>query len=117
MWEVWVYKAAHTVTQADLNSNGGGDGKLENTADVVTLQTAKQSATADVLIDASGLLTIDKITIIGSQTGDGLTNVAVGTPVTWKYTVANTGNVSLNSVTVKDDAGIISNLTDDFTAT
>ena len=30
--ETWSYTAAHTVTQAEIDCNGGGDGQLENTA-------------------------------------------------------------------------------------
>ena len=30
--EMWTYTAAHTVTQGEIDSNGGGDGLLENTA-------------------------------------------------------------------------------------
>ena len=30
--ETWGYTAAHTVTQAEIDSNGGGNGQLENTA-------------------------------------------------------------------------------------
>ena len=30
--ETWGYTAAHTVTQAEIDSNGGGDGDIDNTA-------------------------------------------------------------------------------------
>ena len=30
--ETWTYTAAHTVTQAELDSNGGGDGDIDNMA-------------------------------------------------------------------------------------
>ena len=30
--ETWGYTAAHTVTQAEIDSNGGGDGGIDNTA-------------------------------------------------------------------------------------
>ena len=29
--ETWVYTCSHTVTQAEIDSNGGGDGDLDNT--------------------------------------------------------------------------------------
>ncbi len=96
-------------------------GSLQNTVTAKAMDPA-QTVLSDtdsntVKLVGKSSISIDKITIIGSQTGDGLTNVAVGAPVTWQYTVTNTGNVSLNTVKVKDDAGTISNLTDDFPAT
>ena len=30
--ETWHYTASHTVTQAELDTNGGGDGDIDNTA-------------------------------------------------------------------------------------
>ena len=30
--ETWGYTAAHTVTQAEIDSNGGGDGDIDNMA-------------------------------------------------------------------------------------
>ena len=38
--EIWGYTAAHTVTQAEIDSNGGGDGELENTATADSNETA-----------------------------------------------------------------------------
>ncbi|SDY01358.1 Repeat domain-containing protein, partial [Lutibacter oricola] len=32
--EVWVYEGSYTVLQADIDSNGGGDGDIDNTATV-----------------------------------------------------------------------------------
>ena len=29
--ETWVYTCSHTVTQAEIDTNGGGDGDLDNT--------------------------------------------------------------------------------------
>ena len=32
--ETWTYTGSYTVTQADIDSNGGGDGFINNTATV-----------------------------------------------------------------------------------
>ena len=37
--ETWAYTAAHTVTQAEIDSNGGGDGDIDNTATADSDQT------------------------------------------------------------------------------
>ena len=48
--EVWSYTAHHTVTQQDLDTNGGGDGTIENTATADTAQVTPVSATATVTV-------------------------------------------------------------------
>jgi hypothetical protein len=42
--EVWTYAASYTLTQADLDGAGGGDGLLENVALVDTAETDPLSA-------------------------------------------------------------------------
>ena len=49
---------------------------------------------------------IDKITIDGAATGDGLTALA-GDAISWQYTVTNTGNVALSNIVVTDDQGVV----------
>ena len=46
--ETWTYTAAHTVTQAEIDSNGGGDGDIDNTATAVSDQTGPASDDASV---------------------------------------------------------------------
>ena len=58
-------------------------------------------------VDQNPSLNIDKVTVYGAQEGDGLTGVTAGSPIGWKYTVTNTGNVTLENVSVTDDhAGV-----------
>ena len=45
--ETWQYTASHTVTQSDLDTNGGGDGTIDNT---VTADSAQTDARLCVLI-------------------------------------------------------------------
>ncbi len=110
--ETWSYSSMRTVTQAMLDN--GSD--LTNIATATGTDAASDTDDATVDVVQNKQLDIDKITIIGPQSGDGLTNVAVGAAVTWQYTVTNTGNVSLSTVAVEDDHGTIS-ITDDFFAT
>ncbi|HPM79397.1 MAG TPA: dockerin type I domain-containing protein, partial [Candidatus Anammoximicrobium sp.] len=46
--ETWVYTATHTVTMADIVSNGGGDGFIENTATADSNETDPAIARASV---------------------------------------------------------------------
>ena len=49
--ETWSYTAAHTVTQAEIDCNGGGNGQLENTATADSNETGPDTddATAPVV--------------------------------------------------------------------
>ena len=46
--ETWGYTAAHTVTQAEIDCNGGGDGELENTATADSNETGPDTDDATV---------------------------------------------------------------------
>jgi hypothetical protein len=91
-------------------------GNIANTATADTAQTDPKSDTENVPVDQQPAIAINKVTVYGTQSGDGLTGVTAGTPISWKYTVTNPGNVSLSNVTVKDDNGTVANTADDFTA-
>ncbi|MEP6582071.1 DUF11 domain-containing protein [Microcoleus vaginatus GB2-A3] len=51
-------------------------------------------------------IAIDKVTDNSSVQGDGLL-IEQGSPVSWIYTVTNTGNVPLSDVKVTDDKGVV----------
>lgn len=50
-------------------------------------------------------IAIDKVTVDGAVSGDGLTILA-NEDISWQYTVTNTGNVALSNVLVTDDQGV-----------
>jgi len=50
--ETWTYTEKHTVTAQEITSNGGGDGKLKNTAIVDTDETNLQTSSATVKVQA-----------------------------------------------------------------
>jgi hypothetical protein len=49
--EVWTYTGTYTVQQSDLDSNGGGDGTIDNTVTADTTQTTALSASANVAVE------------------------------------------------------------------
>ena len=103
--ETWGYTAKHTVTQAEIDSNGGGDGTLENTATADSNQTGPDTDDASVPVDRRPSLNITKDATVPGGTAD-----AAGEQISYVITVANTGNTTLDGVTVTDpyaDAGSI----------
>ena len=81
--ETWSYTAAHTVTQAEIDSNGGGDGLLENTATADSTQTDEDTDDATVPVDQNPALNITKTADAG-QVAD-----LAGEQITYIITVEN----------------------------
>ncbi len=99
--EIWTYTTTFDVSQALIDSNGNGDGKIHNVATVDTDQTSPQSATADVDIVPAPAIDLTK-TNAGVSDVDGNGQDA-GDQITYTYAVQNTGNVTLLNVSVSDD--------------
>ena len=102
--ETWIYEASGTAIA----------GAYANRADVSAsfIDQAGHESTATAW-DASNYLghqlgiTIDKVTVDGSASGDGL-HVLAGDAITWRYIVANSGDTALSNIHVADSvSGII----------
>ncbi len=92
--EVWVYTATYAITQADLDSNGGGDADIDNTVTVTTDELPPASDSADVPIVQAPAFTVAKV----------VDTAAINAPTTLNYeiTVTNTGNLTLTGLAVTD---------------
>jgi uncharacterized repeat protein (TIGR01451 family) len=108
--ETWVYSASYTVTQADIDNNGGGDGDIDNVATGDTNQTPPDSDDASVQILRNPAIDVVK-TVVSVTNGDNngtpgdLTDDKVnsaGDVINYAISIANTGNVTLTGVTVTD---------------
>ncbi|MFC0261598.1 DUF7507 domain-containing protein, partial [Fontibacter flavus] len=89
--EAWVYSAVYAATQSDIDA--GDD--LVNTAYVNTNETSEQSATATTTITQNASIIINK-------TADKTVGILEGDLITYTYVVTNTGNVSINNISVDD---------------
>jgi uncharacterized repeat protein (TIGR01451 family) len=107
--ETWNYTASYTVTQADLDNRGGGDGDLDNVAVGDSEQTPSDDDDAVVGlvyrpgIDLEKLVSVDGgLTYDDADSANGLLNANVGAPVHFRIIVENTGNISLTNVVISD---------------
>ncbi|XWN29119.1 MAG: hypothetical protein ROR55_16560 [Devosia sp.] len=103
-------QATYTVTQADIDDNGGGDGDIDNTA------TADSDETGPVSDDEEVEIARDPAMII-TKDADKTTVSAAGETVNYTFTVKNAGNVTLTNVTLSDDNFTPGDTGDDFAPT
>jgi len=92
--EIWIVAGNYTITQTDLDSNGGGDADIDNTVTVSTNELPDMDSSVEVSIDQVPSMVIAKV----------VDNATIGSPGTLNYQVelTNTGNLSLTGVVVSD---------------
>ena len=88
----------YTTTQADFDGSGGGDGDIDNSA---TAQTTYGGGQVTASGSSTVLLVIaPQLSIIKSANTAG--PVSVNDVIAYTYTVTNTGNITINNVTIND---------------
>ena len=92
--ETWIYTCNHTVTQAEADSKGGGDGDLYNTVTADSIESAPDTDALAIPIAYNPALKVVK-----SSTAPAITANQV---VTYTFLVTNVGNVTLSGITVTD---------------
>jgi uncharacterized repeat protein (TIGR01451 family) len=85
----------YTVTQADIDNNGGGDGDIDNTVTADSNETPPDTASEEVPIVQNPSLNVIKDAAESSVD-------AAGDVIHYTIVVTNTGNVTLTGVSIDD---------------
>ena len=101
--ETWIYTASGTAITGNYSNTGTASGSYTDSAGHSRTDTATDASS---YFGADPQIAIDKVTVDGTTSGDGL-NILTGESISWRYTVTNVGNVPLSNVTVTDSkAGV-----------
>jgi uncharacterized repeat protein (TIGR01451 family) len=73
--ETWTYTGTYTVQQSDLDSNGGGDGDIDNTATLSSNELDDETSSATVPVVQSKALNIDKTASVDGGTANATSDV------------------------------------------
>ncbi|MFL6773696.1 MAG: hypothetical protein ACJ8ET_07685, partial [Sphingomicrobium sp.] len=99
---------SYTLTQADLNNTGGGDGDIDNTATADSDQTGPVNDSASAPISAVAGIDIEKsvmtdvnLAFVDADNPDG-PEASTSSEVDFKVVLTNTGNVTLTDITISD---------------
>lgn len=99
------FHTSYILQQEDLDTNGGGDGDIDNTATATSDQTGPVTDSVEVPVVQDKSLAIDKMANVTSVNEPG--------KITYTYTVTNTGNAAISGVVVVDDNATPGDMTDD----
>lgn len=89
------FERIYETTQEDLDSQGGGDGDIDNTAAADSDETGEVTASYEV-----GLLYDPNLSVVKLANVDSVDEA--GDKITYTISVSNTGNTTLTDVTLED---------------
>ena len=92
--EVWQWQGIYTVAQSDIDTNGGGDGDIDNTVTVNVDELPPLTESVEVPVTQVPVFTVTKV----------VDQALIAAPATLNYVieVSNTGNQTLSAVVVSD---------------
>jgi uncharacterized repeat protein (TIGR01451 family) len=89
------FERTYEATQEDFDSQGGGDGDIDNTAAADSDETGEVTASYEV-----GLLYSPELSVLKLANVDSVDEV--GDKIIYTISVSNTGNITLTNVTLED---------------
>lgn len=92
--ETWVWHGLYSVAQSDIDTNGGGDGDIDNTVTVSTDELPSLTDSVEVPVTQEPAFTLTK------QVDQ--TSIAAPATLTYQINITNTGNQTLSAVTPTD---------------
>ena len=101
--ETWTYTGFYVATQNVLNTDGGGDSDIDNTANFTCAETACPVAdSAEVpIVQLPDYTVVKTVTDVDGGGSGGSVDVA-GDVITYQVVVTNTGNITLTGVDLSD---------------
>jgi PGF-pre-PGF domain-containing protein/uncharacterized repeat protein (TIGR01451 family) len=100
--EHWHYTGNYTVTQEDLNNNGGGNGFINNTATVDCAELTAKSDSALVPIEQNPACSIKKYVLDIAGNGPQGNISSAGDVIQFRVNMTNNGNIDLTNISVRD---------------
>ncbi|NEU34679.1 hypothetical protein GN156_28910, partial [bacterium LRH843] len=88
-------------TQPDIDSNGGGDGDIDNTVTVSTDQLPDVSDSHEVSININAQLAVTKSGTLNDD--DGNPGLSAGDTIDYIIDVGNAGTVTLTGIGIADN--------------
>ena len=102
--ESWVFQAIGTSILGAYSNIGTATGAYKSPSGKVYSSTASDASN---YVGVNPVISIDKVTVDGVKSGDGLT-ILSSEPIKWRYTVTNPGAVVLSGVVVVDSiSGVV----------
>ncbi len=105
--EVWTYVGTYTAQQSDIDTNGGGDGDIDNTATLASDELADQTSSAEVPVDYNPAFTFTVGTLGYNDDNPENGQFNVGETIDFTAFFTNTGNVTLTEVGISNPDGVI----------
>jgi uncharacterized repeat protein (TIGR01451 family) len=87
------------VSQAEMDSNGGGDGDVDNTA---TVNGTSPNSTLVSNTDSESVTITTNTEITLTKSADRVNVSAAGEVITYSFSVQNTGNVTITGISLTD---------------
>lgn len=96
-----TWQATYTVTTADISTQVGGDGTIDNTAtgsalDPLSAAVNDNSLTVSIPVDAVNA------SLLMAKAADDTTDVVLNQVITYTYTITNNGNVPITAISLAD---------------